>query len=141
MRTPGKKKKAPTNTELLLAIQRMRDEDSEKTNRRINTMGETILGLASKGDVAAVHTLIETTNKAIFDENSELKLATKADVQPVIDLYRKLTLSAQLVGTGGKWTSRLILGIAAILIALGVISGGIKGVLAAAIGWALGGAR
>lgn len=115
------RKRPPTNTELLIAIEKMRSEDREEVNKRMGNMQDQILGLPTRADVTAVQTTVETMSKAIFDEHSELKLATKADVQPVIDLYRKLTLSAQITSSVGKWSSRSILAIAGALIAISVI--------------------
>lgn len=132
-----KRKKSPTNMELLLAIETWRNEDRAEATRRLNSQDDKILGLASKGDVTAVQQEVSNIASAVFDERGDIKLAEKTDVQPVVDFYKKLVLSAEITQGAGKWTSRLILGLAALLIALGVISGGFKSLVIAVFTWAM----
>lgn len=132
-----KRRRPPTNTELMFAIEGWRNEDRAEVNRRMKGMNDVILSLASKDDIAGVKQDVSNLSAAIFDEKSELKIATKADVQPVVDWHRNLVAAARFTSIGGTWTSRIILGIATILLALGVIKGG----LAHALAWLLNSAK
>lgn len=68
---------------------------------------------------------------ALFDEHGMPLFATKADVMPVVDFYKKLMLAAQLTDNGGKWVSRFIIGLVATFIALGALFGWFKAILIA----------
>ena len=129
------KKKAPTNTDLMRLIQQWREDDRREYKKRHDAQDDKILGLASKDDVAAVQTDIATISKALFDEDSTLKLATRADVQPVVDLYQKLMLSAKITGGFSKWMSRTILVLAATLIGWSALMGYLQSFIATVITW------
>jgi len=99
--------------------------------------------LATKQDLADLTKLfVELDDEGEVKRNPETghlipKFATKKDVQPVVAFYDKLALSAQLVNGGGKWLSRFVLGLAALLVAFSIITGAFKGWLVALAAWVL----
>lgn len=136
-----KKKKRSTTTaaaiRALVAEQReWRTEHEKEVNRRLGGMQTTILALPAKEDVLSIDRMMRDL---LLDEEGKPKLATKQDVAPVIDFYNKLVLSAQITAGAGKWGSRAILAVAAILVALAVISGSLKAVIIGIAHWAMGG--
>lgn len=94
----------------------------------------TMAKLATKEDFDKIHALL-------VDEDGMPTFAEKKDVSPVVDFYEKLVLSGVILGVAGKWSNKLILGGAALLIAWGVLTGGFKAIIVAAVAWATGGLK
>lgn len=96
--------------------------------------------MATKDDITAVgqnvSNQIEELKKLFLDEKGDPKFATKQDVAPVLSLYNNIVLSAKITSTGGKWFYRIVLTLAALFIAWGVLLGGFKGFLASLFVWA-----
>lgn len=127
----------PTNTDLTRLIKEWREEDRKEYKRRHDVQDDRILRLASKDDVAAIQAIVDTMYRAMFDEEHQLKLATKADVKPVVDFYSNLVLSAKITSNGGKWISRFVLGLVAFFVAVGALTGMFKGFIAWLVAWAM----
>lgn len=97
--------------------------------------------IASKGDLAEFAQMF-------LDEKGKPIFATKGDVEkleiavkPVIGFYDKLALSAQLVNGGGVWLSRTVLGLAALLVAFGLIKGYFVSLAAGFFSWVVSGGK
>lgn len=120
------------------AIHAWMQNHEREDSKRFNSGARRMMVLATKEDLADLAKLFVET-----DEHGEIalgpdgrmvpKFATKKDVQPVVQFYDKLALSAQLVNGGSKWFSRIILGLAALLVAIGLIKGYFVSIFAALI--------
>lgn len=117
-KTSAKKKESAT-AELGGIRQWMKDHEKQN-NTQFKAQGEQLKKVATKDDLSIV--MLDQASKkdmqrltdALFDEKGLPLFATKADMAPVLDLYK-----------GGVFTKSLVLGMAAVI-------GGIVG-----IGWGL----
>lgn len=119
-------------TEQVGALEQRQEDDRKETNRRLSTMHTTILRLPAKQDVTDLRDLI-------VDSRGDLKLATKADVEQIVQLFNSLKSAASIIGGTGKWSWRVLLGFAMFIAVVTVITGGAKAGLAYMISLALGG--
>ena len=92
-------------------------------------------------DFAMLFVECDATGVPIMGEDGKMipKFATKKDVAPVIELYDTLSLSAKITTKTGRFLQWVILTIAGLIIAFGIVTGGLKGFLAGVAAWATGG--
>jgi hypothetical protein len=86
----------------------------EKGSKKMET-------LATKDDLRAM----------LFDKEGLPLFATRNDVMPIIKFYNNVKLAAKITEGSGVWGSRLIIGIVATGLAIGIITGWFKGLLIA----------
>lgn len=103
----------------------MNDDHLPATKGDLRTHGE--------DDIKFQKLVYEDFSKRLEDLPSRAdlaKLATKADVEEVVNAYKRFIKATDFVEKGGKWTWRAVSTIAAIILALSVLTGAWKVLLA-----------
>jgi hypothetical protein len=132
-----KKKKQKMGNDALAAILAWMKDHERHDDSRFKEGSEHMATLATKEDLAEMM-------KFFLEEDPEApgqlrpKFATRRDVEPIIDLYNKLVLSAKITNGVGKFSKWFILTGAALFIALGVLTGGFKSFIVGLAAWATG---
>lgn len=129
-----KRKKKPTIGEDIASMRQwQQDHEKHDDERQAENVGEFKKGrdkmatLATKDDLSVVmldqasKKDMDTLTKALFDEEGKPRFATREDVFPVVDFYKKIMLTAQITNGSGKWFARFIIGGTSLLIALGAL--------------------
>lgn len=91
-------------------------EHSADDARHFKAINEAIAALPTKGDMD--------------------KLATRDDMKEVLEIWKNVQLTGRILSGGGKWAWRTILVVAGIIGAVGIITGGLKAVIAGVVSWA-----
>lgn len=115
-------------TQKSLAALEQRVEDFERyVKERFQETDVRMNELATKNDIAALHQLL------IDPRTGESKLADKEDVARLNNIVYNFTLGVQILSTGGKWIYYGVIGFAALMGAIGIITGGFKTAILALI--------
>lgn len=107
----------------------------ESNNRRFDE------GAVQMQALATSEHLKELKDLLVDPVDGKPKFATAENVAPMLDFWNKAVLSARIVDGGGKWFYRAVVGIAGLLIAFGVISGGLKAFIVGIATWAVRGGK
>jgi hypothetical protein len=81
---------------------------------------------------------LEDDKKSFKALNDKLDLvATKKDMEQIVEAFNTIKTAGILLAGGGKWGFRILTTLAGIVIAWGIVTGGLKAAVAAIFGWAI----
>ena len=99
-----------------------RDSHELENKKRFEMLQKNIDALPDKNALALLATREDIAS-----------LATRESVEEVLRVFNVISTTLRMTSTGGKWGYRIILGLAAFIAALSVITGAWKGMLATLI--------
>lgn len=105
---------------------------------RHNQITEIVEGAVKplREEQARVREVLESSQTKM--QNTIDTLATKEDIREIKTFMENVDLTFKVIRGTGRWGKTAILTIAGLFIAFGIITGGIKGFIAAIAGWAIG---
>lgn len=99
------------------AVQEWMSTHEVQDNNRFKDGGEAIAALPTMQD-------FNTVKAAVLNDDGTEKLATKKDVEEVLQVFSNIERGAVFVQAGGKWAFRALLIFASIVAAITTIFGG-----------------